>query len=79
MANGPLTVETRRRLKEEDSKWTIKAIVRVLAVVFAAIALVLFSVAVSITNENFVNTGGNGDWSDGLAIAPVRLLPIPAC
>ncbi|MCJ1248501.1 hypothetical protein MMC30_005719 [Trapelia coarctata] len=73
MARGPLTVETRRLLKEEDSNWTIKALARVLAAIFAAIALVLFAVSVSLTNQNFDNTSGNGDWSDGLAIAPAAL------
>jgi len=77
MARGPLTVETRRLLKEEDAHWTIKALARVLAAIFAAIALVLFAVAVSLTNQNFVNISGNGDWSDGLAIAPVNSPPIP--
>ncbi|MCJ1395274.1 hypothetical protein MMC18_008158 [Xylographa bjoerkii] len=70
---SPLTVETRRRLYEEDSKWPAKAILRVVAACFALVATILFAVAISFENMNFSNTAGNGDWTDGLALAPAVL------
>ena len=68
---SPLTVETRRRAYEEDPKWPTKAVLRILATILALIAMPLFAAAISYTNMNFVNTSGPGDWTDGLALAPV--------
>ncbi|MCJ1316496.1 hypothetical protein MMC15_001817 [Xylographa vitiligo] len=70
---SPLTVETRRKLYEEDSKWPVKAVLRIVAACFALIATILFAIATSFENANFSNTAGNGDWTDGLALAPVVL------
>jgi len=66
-------VDTRRHLREEDSKWSVKALLRLVTAFFAALAVVLFATAISLTNQNFVNVSGNGDWSDGLALAPAVL------
>ena len=76
MARSPLTVDTRRRLYEEDSKWPLKAVLRIIATGAALLAMILFAVAVSYENKNFVNTNGAGDWTDGLALAPVCLSSI---
>ena len=70
---SPLTVETRRRAYEEDPKWPAKAVLRILATVFALIAMPLFAAAISYTDGSYINTTGPGDWTDGLALAPVRL------
>lgn len=76
MANGPLTVETRRRLYEEDTKWSLKAILRIIATVSAFLTTILFAASVSLANKNFVDPYGQGasDWMDGMALAPVRPL-----
>ncbi|MCJ1486411.1 hypothetical protein MMC06_006588 [Schaereria dolodes] len=71
MARVPLPVDTYRRLNEQEPKWHIKAILRILGTLVAIIAVILFAVSVSYTNQNFINTTGAGDWTDGLAIAPV--------
>ena len=70
--HSPLTIETRRRAYEEDPKWPAKAVLRVLAIVFALIAMPLFAVSIADTNSSYINTSGPGDWTDGLALAPVR-------
>ena len=70
MAN-PFTVETRRRLSESDPKWRFKAILRIITTIFAAVSTVLFAISVTLANNNFTNIDGNGQWTDGLAIAPV--------
>jgi hypothetical protein len=66
-------VDITRQLREEDSKWSLKAILRLVTAFFAIIDVILFAVSVSLTNQNFINLSGNGDWSDGLALAPVRV------
>lgn len=77
MAYGPLTVETRRRLYEEDAKWPLKAILRIIATVSAFLAMILLAASVSLANKNFVDPYGQNasDWMDGMALAPVRTLP----
>ena len=70
-----LSTENRRSAFEEDAKWRAKAICRLVALVFALAATALFSSAIGITNANFVNTMGAGDWTDGIALAPVRFPP----
>ena len=66
--------ETRRRLAENDPRWSVKVILRIVTTVLAFLGMVLFAAAVSKTNMNFINLAGDGDWTDGLALAPVRLL-----
>ena len=68
-----LNIETRRNAFEEDPKWQHKTILRFVAIAFALIAAALFSTAIGLTNYNFVNTLGGGDWTDGVALAPVRV------
>ena len=75
MTRSPMTVEARRRLYEEDSRWAVKAVLRVIATGAALLGMILYAVAVSYTNKNFINTDGPGDWTDGLALAPVSLSP----
>lgn len=70
---GPLSVDARRQAHDEDPRWHTKAVLRVVATFFSLLAMCLFAAAISYTNANFVNTMGNGDWSDGLALAPVRV------
>ena len=72
-----LTIETRRSAFEEDAKWRGKAICRLTAIIFGLAGTALFGSAVGITNANFTNTMGAGDWTDGIALAPVRLPPSP--
>ena len=55
----------------EDSRWAMKAMLRLVATAFGLVAMALFAAAVAYTNDNFVNTSGNGDWPDGLCLAPV--------
>lgn len=68
------TAETRRRLRETDSRWPIKFWLRVVASFFSLLAIILFAAAVSLWDKNFVyiNAISSGDWSDGFPIAPVR-------
>ena len=68
---SPLTVDIRRRLNDRDSRWPAKAVLRIIAMGFEFLAMVLFAVAVTMTNKNFTNTDGPGDWTDGIALAPV--------
>lgn len=67
-----LPVDTRRRLYEQDSRWSVKAVLRFLTTGFALLSMILFAASVSFTNANFIDTDGEGDWTDGLALAPVR-------
>lgn len=69
-----LTAETRRRLRETDSKWPIKFWLRVVASFFSLIGIILLAAAVSLWDKNFIylNAVNSGDWSDGFPIAPVR-------
>lgn len=60
-----------RKTALEDSRWAFKALLRFLGTIFGLVGMSLFAAAVSYTNNNFVNTMGNGDWADGLALAPV--------
>lgn len=69
MARPFLQPETRRTLNEHDSKWHIKAILRLVATFFAFIAMILFAVSISISLKYFDLI--NGDWTDGLPLAPV--------
>ena len=66
-----LSTDSRRRAAEEDKRWMTKAVLRIVSTLFAVIALGLFSASVHYTNTNFINTEGPGDWTDGLALAPV--------
>jgi hypothetical protein len=70
---SPLTLEARRRAGEDDSRWRAKTVLRLIGILFAFPAMCLLAAAVSNTNQNFINTMGNGDWTDGLALAPVVL------
>jgi len=70
---SPLTVDARRRACEDDARWRTKTILRVVGTFFAFMAMCLFAAAIAYTNQNFINTMGNGDWTDGLALAPVVL------
>ena len=54
-----------------DNKWVTKALMRLSATVIGLIAMCLFSAAISYENSNYQNIIGNGDWTDGLALAPV--------
>ncbi|MCJ1336322.1 hypothetical protein MMC09_001598 [Bachmanniomyces sp. S44760] len=73
MAGSPITLETRRRLADSDPKWPAKAILRLIGIPFAFLAMCFFAASISYTNANFINTAGNGDWTDGLALAPIML------
>ncbi|MCJ1253522.1 hypothetical protein MMC24_001334 [Lignoscripta atroalba] len=81
MARAPIPYDTRRRLSERDPQWQVKAILRVVCTVFALWAMILFAISCSYTNQHFINSDGNGDWPDGLALAPVSvflsLLAVP--
>lgn len=68
-----LTAETRRRLREMDSRWPIKFWLRVVASFFSLIGIILLAAAVSLWDKNFryINSVNSGDWSDGFPIAPV--------
>ena len=68
----PLPAETRRRLYEGDTKWPVKIILRAIATFFAFLAMILFAVATSLENQNFIDLDGPGDWTDGMTLAPVR-------
>ncbi|MCJ1313953.1 hypothetical protein MMC25_007633 [Agyrium rufum] len=67
---NPLSVDVRRRLYEQDAKWPLKTILRLAAAFLELLAMIMFAIAVSLTNKNFVNTEGPGDWTDGMALAP---------
>ena len=67
----PLPVETRRRMYETDPKWIFKTILRLVTTFCALLSLALFAAATHLTNLNFINLAGDGDWTDGMAIAPV--------
>ena len=67
MARLPISVETRRRLSEDDRRWPIKLVLRALAIPCALIAMILFAVTTGLSKKNY---GGN-DWTDGLPLAPV--------
>ena len=72
-----LTAETRRRLRETDSRWPVKFWLRVVASFLSLIAIILLAAAVSLWDKNFVyiNSISSGDWSDGFLIAPVCCSP----
>ena len=69
-----LSMEARRRAYEEDPRWPTKAFMRIASTIFACVGLSLFASSISYTNENFINLSGGGDWTDGLALAPVSSL-----
>jgi hypothetical protein len=60
-----------------DTRWRTKALLRFIGSIFAVIAMGIFSAAVSQTNNNFINTAGNGDWPDGMTLAPVMSIHSP--
>lgn len=78
MAWNPVAEETRRRLKEQDPRWRSKAILRVIATFCSFVAMVLFAVAVAMTIHWGEIWNGGGDWTDGMALAPVSALQYPA-
>jgi hypothetical protein len=61
----------RRAPREIDSRWRSKTLLRFIATLVALVAMGIFGAAVSQTNSNFINTEGDGDWPDGMALAPV--------
>ena len=65
------TPENQRSAAPQDKKWVSKALMRLFATFIGLIAMCLFAAAVGFENANYQNTGGNGDWPDGLALAPV--------
>ena len=67
------SIETRRRLAEHDRRWHVKAVLRVIATVFAFFGMIMFAVAIDITNKYFPSP--KGDWLDGLPLASVNLHP----
>lgn len=77
-----LSAETRRRLAENDRRWHIKYSLRIVALITSFIAIILIAAAVSLWDANFYyeDSVNSGDWSDGLALAPVRFhsCPLPA-
>jgi hypothetical protein len=69
---SPLSIESQRRAYEEDPKWRAKAVLRIAATLTALIAIALFAASISYTDSGFTSTAGpEGDWTDGLALAPV--------
>ena len=68
----PFPAETRKNLYEGDAKWPSKLVLRAVTTFVAFLAMILFAVATSLTNQNFINLNGDGDWTDGMTLAPVR-------
>ena len=68
-----LSIDVRRAAFEEDPKWRHKAVLRLLAITLALAGLSTMAAAVGLTNANFINTLGAGDWTDGITLAPVSL------
>ena len=68
-----LTIETRRRLSENDRRWHVKLAFRLAATVLSLIAFSLFAAAIPTWNANFFHVAGpsKGDWQDGMPIAAV--------
>ena len=52
-------------------KQSTQVVLRLCATVMGLIAMSLFAASISYTNSHFENILGNGDWTDGLALAPV--------
>lgn len=74
----PLPAETRRRLSENDAKWPVKLVLRAVATFLAFLGMILFAVAASFANQDFID---ENDWTDGMTLAPVRQAnspPFPA-
>lgn len=75
MARPYSTIETRRCLQEQDSKWLLKVSFRVASTVFAFVGTIMFSFAIAKTlnlnNPYFEPV--DGDFSDELALVPVSL------
>ena len=69
-----LPAETRRTLTEHDPRWPIKAALRVMCIPFAFLAMLMFAISISLTNKHFYNSDGQGDWTDGMCLAPVSYL-----
>ena len=73
MVRNLVTEETRRRLQEQDPRWRSKAILRVIATFCSFVAMVLFAVSVAMTVHWGEIWNGGGDWTDGMALAPVSI------
>lgn len=65
------TPRDQRQATLADTKWGSKALMRLFATFIGLIAMCLFAAAIGFENSNYQNTTGNGDWPDGLALAPV--------
>ena len=69
---SPLSVSAQRRAYNEDPQWPVKAFLRLGAIGIALIAMSLFAASISYMDAHFAATAGpSGDWTDGLALAPV--------
>ena len=68
------SLETRRQLAEHDRRWHVKAVLRVLATVLAFFGMIMFAVAINITDRYFPMP--KGDWLDGLPLACVSSTPL---
>jgi len=66
-----LSIETRRRLSER--RWHVKAVLRILATLFAFLGMIMFAVSINITDTYFPSP--SGDWLDGLPLASVSFPP----
>jgi hypothetical protein len=77
MAVTLLTPESRRRLSEGDQKWLLKLGLRTFAALLALIGMAAMAAAIPPWNAHFFHSEGatQGDWQDGLVIAPVRIPP----
>lgn len=76
MAITLLTPESRRRLSERDQRWLVKFCLRSFAALLALIGMSALAAAIPPWNAHFFHSEGatQGDWQDGLVIAPVRPL-----
>ncbi|KAL8943833.1 MAG: hypothetical protein Q9216_000826 [Gyalolechia sp. 2 TL-2023] len=63
--------ETRRRLREENPRWYIKATLQAVCAFLAFPALVLFAHATALTNRHF--SSPHGDWTDWMPLFPVLI------
>ncbi|KAL9604623.1 MAG: hypothetical protein Q9219_000343 [cf. Caloplaca sp. 3 TL-2023] len=67
----PLPAETRRRLREDNPRWYITALLRVICTFLAFLGLILFADATALTNKYFPTP--HGDWSDWMPLFPVLI------
>ena len=65
--------ERRQRLRDADTKWKSKAWLRSACTFLAFLAMCLFAAAVAQTIEweKTWTYDSSGDWTDGMALAPV--------